>query len=279
MNTKLRRFLLVLFSCILVLSLTMLLRDYLRAKREAKANQELSMLYSEMQERSAESEAEVKPETDVQEPVPESEEDRKKRLAEEKAKFLEAFFSELLERNGDTAGWLRIDGAGIDYPVVYTPSNQNYYLRKGFDKAYAQSGTLFLAVPWGEDSRNCIVYGHHMNDHTMFGDLNKYAKEEFAKENSLISFDTIYGSGDYELFAAFYTEIFPMNDTAHFHYYDFADLPDQKSFEYFVKQVKALALYDTGVEPVWGDRLLTLSTCEYHKKNGRFVVVARKITE
>ncbi len=42
------------------------------------------------------------------------------------------------------------------------------------------------------------------------------------------------------------------------------------------EQVKAASLYDTGVEAVYGDKLLTLSTCSYHTENGRFVVVARQ---
>ena len=42
------------------------------------------------------------------------------------------------------------------------------------------------------------------------------------------------------------------------------------------EQVKAAALYDTGVTAEYGDQLLTLSTCNYHTGDGRFVVVARK---
>ena len=59
-----------------------------------------------------------------------------------------------------------------------------------------------------------------------------------------------------------------------FRYYQYTDLSDQDRFEEYIRQVRAAALYDTGVEVQYGDRLLTLSTCSYHRDNGRFVVVA-----
>ena len=53
---------------------------------------------------------------------------------------------------------------------------------------------------------------------------------------------------------------------------------DKNAFDAFISQCKALALYDTGVDAEYGDKLLTLSTCEYSRNNGRMVVVAKQIT-
>ena len=63
-------------------------------------------------------------------------------------------------------------------------------------------------------------------------------------------------------------------DNGRFRYYYYNDLADEDDFNYFVNNVKERSLYDTGVEAKYGDDLLTLSTCSYQVKNGRFVVVA-----
>ena len=63
-------------------------------------------------------------------------------------------------------------------------------------------------------------------------------------------------------------------DNGRFRYYYYTDLEDKSDFDYYVASVKDRSLYDTGVQAEWGDELLTLSTCSYQVKNGRFVVVA-----
>ena len=64
-----------------------------------------------------------------------------------------------------------------------------------------------------------------------------------------------------------------------FRYYDFVSAGTAEAFESYITQCKALELYDTGVDAKYGDKLITLSTCEYSRKNGRMVVVAKLITE
>ena len=86
----------------------------------------------------------------------------------------------------------------------------------------------------------------------------------------------IFQEGGYEVLAAFYSEIYPVDAEGVFRYYEYADLSDPERFTEYVEQAKAAALYDTGIAAQYGDRLLTLSTCSYHTDNGRFVVVARK---
>ena len=63
-------------------------------------------------------------------------------------------------------------------------------------------------------------------------------------------------------------------DNGRFRYYYFTDLSEKEDFDYYVDNVMERALYDTGATAKWGDELLTLSTCSYHVKNGRFIVVA-----
>lgn len=75
--------------------------------------------------------------------------------------------------------------------------------------------------------------------------------------------------------AAFYSEVYP-EEGAGFRYYKYTDLRDMEDFIAYIDQVKAAALYDTGITAEYGDQLLTLSTCSYHTEDGRFVVVAKE---
>lgn len=84
------------------------------------------------------------------------------------------------------------------------------------------------------------------------------------------------GYGEYEVVAAFKTTAYSEDG---FKYYRFIQAADAAEFDAFIEKCKELAFYDTGVSAGYGDTLLTLSTCEYSRKNGRMVVVARKIAE
>ena len=182
--------------------------------------------------------------------------------------------------NGVSLRPAAIEGTDIDYPVVRTPGDNEKYLRLGFDGAYATGGTLFLderCDPGVEKvTANQMIYGHDMHDGTMFGKLHLYAGEEYGKEHSLIRFDTLHEVGEYQLLAAFYTQVYYTTDTC-FKYYQFFDAENEEEFNDYVENVKALAEYDTGVSAEFGDTLLTLSTCSNHVENGRFVVVAKKV--
>lgn len=183
-------------------------------------------------------------------------------------------YAALWQQNRDLAGWLRIEGTGIDYPVMYTPGEPEYYLHRGFDQESASSGSLFIgpgSIPW---ENHVIVYGHHMKDGSMFGKLDSYQKEAYAAEHPVIRFDTLVAEGEYQVLAAFYTQVDDGSDPDAFRYYEYMDLEEPGRFEEYVENVRAVSLYDTGVEAEYGDSVLTLSTCSYHTKDGRFVVVA-----
>lgn len=116
-----------------------------------------------------------------------------------------------------------------------------------------------------------MIYGHHMNDGSMFADLCKYTDADFYKEHPTIAFDTLSGLGKYEVVAAF-----KFNTNRETFKYNEYTLMDEVQFAEFMENVRARQLYDTGVTAEYGDQLLTLSTCEYTYPNGRFVVVAKK---
>ena len=189
-------------------------------------------------------------------------------------------YAALYQKNHDFVGWLTIPDTVIDYPVMYTPHNEEYYLRRDFDGNYSEAGTLFIDTDsdYKKPSDNVLIYGHNMNSGKMFHDLLKYEDEEFYKNHKQFTFDTIREEGTYEVIAAFRTVIYPETDTVNFKYYTFFNADTPKDFDIFVKNVKALTPYRIDTTAEYGDLLLTLSTCAYHDENGRYVVVAKKIT-
>lgn len=184
-------------------------------------------------------------------------------------------YAAVREQNTDFVGWISIDGTNINYPVMQTVDNPNYYLKRGFEKQHSNYG-----VPYVQEncalgiSDNIIIYGHHMNNGSMFADLCKYESEGFYREHPTVRFDTLSSLGEYEIVAVFKTVAYSEKG---FKYYHFVDAAGEDDFNSFVSQCKALALYDTGVGAEYGDKLLTLSTCEYSRTNGRMVVVAKLI--
>lgn len=196
--------------------------------------------------------------------------------------IVEGKYVELYKKNPDIIGWIKVDGTRINYPVMQTQDEPEFYLRRNFDKEYSISGTPFMDaqsdifVP----TSNWLIYGHHMKDGTMFKDLLEYADYDFYKEHPTITFDTIY-KGDvteYEVVAAFYTQIYTAKEKV-FKYYQYAGITTESQFNEYIEGVKGLSEYSTGIEPEYGDQLVTLSTCSYHVegKVGRFAVVAKRI--
>lgn len=162
---------------------------------------------------------------------------------------------------------------------MYTPQEPEYYLHRGFDGSYAASGSLFLSGGCTPDGSHVIIYGHNMRNGSMFGELDLYVQEDYGAQHALIHYDTLDRDGTYELLAVFYSRVYTDQDQGVFRYYQYTDLSDPAVFDEYVRQVKAAALYDTGVEARYGDKLLTLSTCSYHTGDGRLVVVARQAAE
>ena len=189
-------------------------------------------------------------------------------------------YSELYLRNPDFFGWLKIEDTKIDYPVMYKPSDSEYYLHRDFDGNYSDSGMLFIDGECPKDGNYYLIYGHHMNNGTMFGELPKYADKKYYEDHKIVFFDTRTELRDYEVVAAFYGKVYPEDEEeGRFCYYKYKDLSNKKDFEEYVANVKANQIYETGITPVYGDELITLSTCNYHTSDGRCVVVARRLKE
>ena len=167
----------------------------------------------------------------------------------------------LYEENPDLVGWLRIGGTDIDLPVVQTPGNNEYYLRRGFDRLYATGGTLFMdehcAIDPDAPTANWLIYGHNMADGSMFGQLTRYRSEDFYKAHTTFTFNTIYETAAWQVVAALDTTL----GADELPYYTFFDADTKLEWQQRVDAITALSLYDTGVTPAYGQQLLVLSTC------------------
>ena len=125
-------------------------------------------------------------------------------------------------------------------------------------------------------SDNIIIYGHHMNDGSMFTGLMKYRNKSFWEGHKTITFDTLTDRHQYEVIAVFKTVVYTDSSDS-FKYYEFTDAENAAEFDAYVAKCKELSLYDTGVSAEYGDKLISLSTCEYSRNNGRLVVVAKRV--
>ena len=184
----------------------------------------------------------------------------------------------LYEMNPEFFGWLSIEGTGIDYPVMYSPDRPEYYIDHAFDGSNSSSGVPFVDSNCSADGNYFLIYGHHMKNKTMFGQLPKYAEQSYYEEHSVISFDTLCEQHEYRVVAAFFSRVYGKKEMGVFRYYEYTDLSDEETFNEYMEQIYAAAIYDTGIEVTYGEELLVLSTCNYHTDNGRFVVVAKRVS-
>ena len=245
-------------AALFLFSGAMLAREYLDQKQSAEAFDEVAGLVKE----------------DVELPALELADDPAQEPEE-----LTAFekYADVYAKNSDLVGWISIPGTRIDYPVMQTKDNPNFYLKHAFDKSYSSYG-----VPYMQEncdigiSDNLVLYGHHMNNGSMFSDLCKYESEDFYQEHKTIRFDTLDSFGEYEVVAAFKTVAYSESG---FKYYHFVNAESEAAFDEYIEGCKELSLYDTGVSAEYGDQLITLSTCEYSRTNGRMVIVAKLLEE
>lgn len=186
-------------------------------------------------------------------------------------------FSELLGYNADTVGFLQI-GDIVSLPVVQRVNDNEYYLTHTFSGAESAEGALFLdgmnlLVP--ED--DClIVYGHNMQNGTMFGDLKLYRELYFLRGCPPVAFDTIYENRLYAPFAVFIASM----EAGDANYFDVRQFVfDESDFNAFVSSLRARSEYDVPIDVRYGDSLLLLVTCDNAEADGRLIVAFRALRE
>ena len=186
-------------------------------------------------------------------------------------------YKKLFSQNKSLIGWIKIDDTNIDYPVMQTVNNE-YYLDHNYNQQYDKNGSIFLDKDCDitNPGTNMIIYGHHMKSGRMFGNLQLYSNKDYYEKHPYIQFDTIYEEGRYQIMYVFRSRIYNEDEIV-FKYYQFFEASTPEEFDSHMNEMANLSLYDTGVTATYGDKLITLSTCDNSEQDGRFVVVAKKI--
>ena len=189
-------------------------------------------------------------------------------------------YASLKEQNPDTVGWLKIEGTVIDYPVVQPSADEeyDYYLRHAFDKSEDKNGTLFVDARNNIINRddNLIIYGHNMKSGMMFGGLQSYLDENFRAQHPTIQFDTIYEKATYQIIGVCLAKVEYQDETV-FRYYNFLNADNEAEFEDYKERMRQMEVTGASINASYGDKLLTLSTCNYYIEDGRMFIVAKKI--
>ncbi len=187
-------------------------------------------------------------------------------------------YRKMYKTNSDLAGWIVIDGTDINYPVVQSKVYQEFYLDHNFDGEEDNAGSVFadarndLMLP----DDNIIIYGHNMKDGSMFGTLQYYLDKDYYNKHNMLSFDTLHKHGTYKIAVVGLSKISEESDGT-FKYYDFINADSKKAFKKYVENIKKLEAYDTGISLEYGDKLVTLSTCNSVEKDGRLFIVAKEV--
>lgn len=185
-------------------------------------------------------------------------------------------YAQLYEMNPDMVGWITIEDTKIDYPVMQKRAIRDYYLYRDFYGKDNIHGCIYVRESCDvfAPSDNIVIYGHRMKDGTMFRALQQYDKQSFYKKHPTITFNTLYERHTYQIIAVFKTTA----AAGGFRFHLFNDAANEEEFNAYVAKCKELALYDTGFDAVYGDKLITLATCEYSQYEGRLVVVAKQVS-
>lgn len=175
----------------------------------------------------------------------------------------------LRKRNQDVIGYLEIPDTTISYPVMQSKDNPDFYLNHDIDKNYSFYGTPYLSAYCDlEKSDNLIIYGHNINGGKMFGALIQLRDENFYKKHKNILFTT-KDKKKYKIFSVISVN---KND---FPYWKFVMAQDEPDYDKFINKAKKYSIYNIDIMPKYGEKILTLSTCDNSRGDDyRFVVFA-----
>ena len=179
-------------------------------------------------------------------------------------------FTQLKEQNNEVIGWIFSPDTVINYPVAQAKDN-DYYLYNFIDGTYTGTGTPFLdcVCPGDFSGKNSIIYGHHMNDGSMFASLSNYRKEGYYAEHPALYLNTPSQNYKLEVIAGYVTD--PDSEAYSFSF------PDDESFLQYLSRARSQSDFQTDVEVTAEDRIVTLSTCTYEYYDARYVVLCKLV--
>lgn len=191
---------------------------------------------------------------------------------------LQLKYAKLYATNQEFVGYLSAEGVGLNLPVVQTTDDEKY-LSKNFYGQNTKYGCPFVTHFNNIETldTNTVIFGHHMNDKTVFGALDHYKTIEGFKKAPVITFNTLYKDYKWKVIAAFITNAYEKEDNGYVFRYYFTSLSTEERYAAYLNELAQRSLYDTGVDVLPSDKILTLSTCSHEFNEARFVVVARLI--
>ena len=170
--------------------------------------------------------------------------------------FMEVNFTELLKKNPDTVGWIKVDGTKVNYPIVQAEDN-DYYLSHAFNKRSNAGGWVFAdyRVDFENFGRNTIIYGHNMNNKTMFGSIPNMLYSGYLNNSSnyYIKISTPTSNTVWKVFS-----VYTIEPEVYYLKTNFRTEPYDK----FLNTLRGRSVYDFGIDVTTDDKILTLSTCD-----------------
>lgn len=179
-------------------------------------------------------------------------------------------FDALKATSADAMGWIYQPDTVINYPIAHTDNNF-YYLNHILGDTYNANGTIFVDTKCATDfsDKNTLIYGHNMNDGSMFASLRNYRDAAYYPEHPVLYISTPEKNYRLELFTGFVTA--PDSDT---YAYKFEE---DEQFMHYIETVKAQSTFKSDVEVTAEDKLVTLSTCTYEFEDARYVVIGKLV--
>lgn len=189
-----------------------------------------------------------------------------------KMDMLSVNFDELLKKNSDTVGWIKVNGTNINYPVVQS-NNNDYYLYHAYDKSKNNAGWIF--ADYHNDmvnlGRNTIIYGHGRLNNTMFGSLKNILKSSWHddKNNYIVKFSTLKENTLWQVFSIYSIEAEG--------YYITTSFKNNEAYNDFLTVMKNRSIKDFNTTVNVNDKIITLSTCKDIAGKERVVLHAKLI--
>lgn len=196
----------------------------------------------------------------------------------EEKQILKEYIS-LYEKNNDLYGWIKIEDTNIDFPVMFTPEEPNFYENKNLEKEVCKVGMcIWIDGRTTENTDNVIIYGHNVKYGMMFGSLKKYKKQDFYQDHKYIQFDTLYKKATYEIIGVVETKDYSEDESYnHYEFYDHMEFRTQEEFQEYINYAKENSVYHIETTAEYGEHIITLCTCDNTTENGRLLIIAKKI--
>ncbi len=182
-------------------------------------------------------------------------------------------------KNPQTVGYIKIDGTKVDMPVAQAENNK-YYLNHDFYGKATSYGAVFASYKnnFKPFDRNTLLYGHNMNDGSRFASLLNYRSMSYFKEHPVIQYDSIYEKHLWKVYAVVITNGSAKSDNGYFFDFTFNQCSDA-CFEEYIGEIDKRKIYETGVDLLPTDTILTLCTCTYEYPDARLIVIARMVRD